>query len=64
MIWTFCLRLLEPVSTLRRLVALLATGNVLLSGFLRFLLEGMEHIDGLLKLGNIEHTVGIVGPEA
>jgi len=31
---------------------------------LGFLLEGMEHIDGLLKLGDIEHTVRIVGLKA
>jgi hypothetical protein len=55
---------LEPVSTLRLFVALLAKGNVSLAGLLGLLLEGMEHIDGLLKLGDIEHTVRIVGLEA
>lgn len=59
-----CLGVLEPVRALRRCVALLAKGDIVLAGLLRFLLEGMEHIDGLLKLGNIEHTVGIVGLEA
>jgi hypothetical protein len=64
MIWTLCLGLLEPVRALRRCVALLAKGNVLLAGLLGFLLEGMEYIDGLLKLGDIEHAVRIIGLEA
>jgi len=42
----------------------LAKGDIALADLLRFLLEGMEHIDSLLKLGNIEHTVGIVGLKA
>jgi hypothetical protein len=49
---------------LRRFVALLAKGDIVLAGLLRFLLEGMEHLDSLLKLGDIEHTVGIVGLKA
>ena len=59
-----CLGLLEPVRTLRRFVALLAKGDIVLAGLLGFLLEGMEHINGLLKLGDIEHSVRIVGLEA
>jgi hypothetical protein len=55
--------LLEPVRTLRRFVALLAKGDIVLAGLLGFLLEGMEHINGLLKLGNIEHSIRIVGLE-
>jgi hypothetical protein len=43
---------------------LLAKGNVSFARLLGFLLEGMEHINGLLKLGDIEHAVRIVGLEA
>jgi hypothetical protein len=60
----FCLCLLEPVRALRRFVAVLAKGDIVLAGLLGFFLEGMEHIDGLLKLGDIEHAVRIVGLEA
>src|SRR6266850_188813 len=59
-----CLGLLEQVRTLRRFVALLAEGDIVLAGLLGFLLEGMEHINGLPKLGDIEHSVCIVGLEA
>jgi hypothetical protein len=52
------------VRTLRRFVALLAKGDIVLAGLLGFLLEGMEHINGLLKLCDVEHTVRIVGLEA
>jgi hypothetical protein len=52
------------VRTLRRFVALLAKGDLVLAGLLGFLLEGMEHINGLLKLCKVEHTVRIVGLEA
>jgi hypothetical protein len=43
---------------------LLAKKNIVLADLLGFLLEGMEHINGLLKLGNIEHSIRIVGLEA
>jgi hypothetical protein len=61
--WMLCCGLLEPVRALRRFVALLAKGDIVLAGLLRFLLEGMEHIDGLLKLSEIEHAVRIIGLE-
>src|SRR6266550_3461922 len=64
MTWMLCLRLLEPVRAVRFFVALLAKVDIVLGCFLRFLLKGMEHIDGLLKLSDIEHTVRIVGLEA
>jgi hypothetical protein len=52
------------VRTLRRFVALLAKDEIVLAGLLGFLLEGMEHINGLLKLCNVKHTVRIVGLKA
>src|SRR5712692_2677220 len=59
-----CLWSWGPARALRLFVALLAKGDVVPGCLLGFLLEGMEHIDGLLKLGDIEHTVDIVGMEA
>jgi len=41
-----------------------AKGDVVLGCLLGFLLEGIEHIDGLLKLGDREHTVCLVGLKA
>src|SRR6184192_651482 len=49
---------------LDRLIALPASREVVLGRLLCFLLECMEYIDGLLKLRDIEHPVGIVGLNA
>src|SRR5438552_13601681 len=49
---------------LDRLIALPASREVELGRLLCFLLECVEYIDGLLKLRDIEHPVGIGGPNA
>src|SRR5216684_4188753 len=64
MTWVLCLWLSGPARALRLFVALPAKGDVVLGCLLGFLLEGIEHIDGLLKLGDREHTVCLVGLKA
>ena len=59
----FCLGLPELVRALRCCVALLAKGDIVLAGLLAFFLEGMEHIDSLLKFRDIEYTLRIIGLE-